>query len=145
MAAMGATPLAAFLSLALPREMVESKAGRKWVERFFWGLRALADRHRVPLAGGDTAESPTGLILADIVLVGAAPTGRALRRSRAKAGDALYCTGKLGGAAAELAEMFGIGRMRPAAGREGHPQMFPEPRIGVGAALLRREIGRAHV
>ena len=84
LAAMGATPLAAFLSLALPGTMLAEAAGRDWITRFFSGLRALGDMHRVPLAGGDTSESPggkNGLILADIVLVGSAPKGKALRRS----------------------------------------------------------------
>src|SRR5271154_2566422 len=84
LAAMGATPLAAFLSLALPGAMLAESAGRDWLERFFSGLRALGEMHRVPLAGGDTAESPggkRGLILADIVLIGAAPKGEALRRA----------------------------------------------------------------
>ena len=103
LAAMGARPLAAFLSLALPAGLLSTAAGRRWVDRFFAGLRALADASAVPLAGGDTSESPSGLVLADIVLVGSAPTGRSLRRSGARPGDALYVTGQLGGAAAELA------------------------------------------
>src|SRR5277367_5494237 len=76
LAAMGATPLAAFLSLALPGAMLAESAGRDWIARFLSGLRALSELHRVPLAGGDTAESPdgksgkNGLILADIVLIG---------------------------------------------------------------------------
>ena len=105
LAAMGARPLAAFLSLALPSEMLAAANGRRWVERFFTGLRELAQAHNVPLAGGDTSESPAGLVLADIVLVGSAPAGRALRRRGARAGDALYVTGELGGAAAELAAL----------------------------------------
>src|SRR5664279_3553687 len=52
LAAMGARPLAAFLSLALPGEMLSTRAGRAWIMRFFTGMRALADLHRVPLAGG---------------------------------------------------------------------------------------------
>src|SRR3981189_3595600 len=73
LAAMGATPLAAFLSLALPAKLLATPSVRAWVSRFFSGLRALAELHSVPLAGGDTSESPGGpnsLILADIVLVG---------------------------------------------------------------------------
>ncbi len=58
LAAMGATPLAAFLSLALPAPMLAKAEGRAWVERFFDGLHALGEMHRVPLAGGDTSESP---------------------------------------------------------------------------------------
>jgi thiamine-monophosphate kinase len=142
LAAMGADPVAAFLSLALPKEMLTTPKGRSWVRRFFAGLHALGDRYRVTLAGGDTAESPTGLVLADIVLVGSAAAGKALRRSAARAGDALYCTGTLGGAAAELAEMSS-GRRVSGKSRADHPQMFPEPRLAVGQALLRRGLATA--
>src|ERR1700723_1335684 len=61
LAAMGARPEAAFLSLAIPAEL----AG-KWMEGFFKGLMALAERYQVPLAGGDLAKS--SLVIADIVL-----------------------------------------------------------------------------
>jgi thiamine-monophosphate kinase len=146
LAAMGARPLAAFLSLALPKEMVATRAGRDWVERFFAGLRGLAEEHGVPLAGGDTAESPCGLLLADIVLVGSAKAGRALRRSGGRAGDLLYVTGALGGAAAELWAMerrAAGGRSRPVrmpvqGSAEEHPQLLPQPRLQVGLALVRR-------
>jgi thiamine-monophosphate kinase len=152
LAAMGARPLAAFLSLALPGEMIANRQGRTWVKRFFVGMRELGERFSVPLAGGDTAESPAGssgcgLVLADIVLVGSAPAGCALRRSGGRAGDSLYVTGELGGAAAELRAMernasrqHSTLRKKTAkngvAGFVAHPQMFPEPRIAVGLALL---------
>src|ERR1035441_5185750 len=148
LAAMGARPIAAFLSLALPGDMLASRAGRRWVDRFFAGLRGLAEQYGVPLAGGDTAESPCGLVLADIVLIGLAPVGRALRRSCGRVGDVLYVTGELGGAAAELAAMERRGgKGQPTfsnkAGKDGppgagaHPQIYPQPRIDVGLALLR--------
>src|ERR1700723_3655306 len=147
LAAMGATPLAAFLSLALPASMLAKSAGRDWVERFFNGLRALVEMHRVPLAGGDTAESPggkNGFILADIVLVGTAPKSAALRRSGGVVGDSLYVTGELGGAAAELATMMKRRRrILSVATTEDHPQLFPEPRLDVGEALLRRRLATA--
>ncbi|MEO8737435.1 MAG: thiamine-phosphate kinase [Edaphobacter sp.] len=142
LAAMGATPLAAFLSLALPANLLTTQ-NRAWITRFFNGLQGLANHHRITLAGGDTAESPTNFILADIVLLGSAPTGRSLRRSGARPGDALYVTGSLGGAAAELSAMLAAGRMKRAAKITGHPQMFPEPRIGVGLALLKRGLATA--
>ncbi|HVA88398.1 MAG TPA: AIR synthase related protein, partial [Chloroflexota bacterium] len=82
LAAMGARPLAAFLSLGLPRELTVTRGGgRPWVERFFDGLLALADAYETALAGGDLAESPVAV--ADIVLVGAVRRGRALLRSGA--------------------------------------------------------------
>src|ERR1700678_4100562 len=49
LAAMGATPLAAFVSLALPAQMLAENSGRTWIERFFLGLQALSEMHRVPL------------------------------------------------------------------------------------------------
>ena len=147
LAAMGATPLAAFLSLALPSTMLTEASGRAWTARFFDGLRALSELHGVPLAGGDTAESPGGrggMVLADIVLIGSVPRDKALRRAGASAGDALYVTGQLGGAAAELSKMLS-GRRRLASVKttEGHPQLFPEPRLDVGEALLRRGLATA--
>src|SRR5246127_190640 len=45
LAAMGATPLAAFLSLALPAELNSSGEQKTWVSRFFNGLLELAERH----------------------------------------------------------------------------------------------------
>lgn len=140
LAAMGATPMAAFLSLALPADLVASAKGRSWIRRFFKGLQGLAEQHRITLAGGDTAQSPADVILADIVLLGSAPVGRSLRRSGANAGDILYVTGALGGAAAELARMLAGKSAKNAAER---PQTFPEPRVAVGQALLRRGLASA--
>jgi thiamine-monophosphate kinase len=157
LAAMGARPLAAFLSLALPAEMLATRKGRMWVERFFKGLGRLGDRAGVTLAGGDTSESPCGLVLADVVLVGSAPAGRALRRSGGSVGDELYVTGMLGGAAAELGMMARRdgGRhptLRGKAAKSGapdfaaaHPQLWPEPRLGVGQALQRRGLASAAI
>ncbi|HTU51563.1 MAG TPA: thiamine-phosphate kinase [Acidobacteriaceae bacterium] len=156
LAAMGAKPLAAFLSLALPVELARSRAEQpSWRERFFDGFLSLANKYGVPLAGGDTAESPlmaalprqkiTGLALMDIVLVGTTPRGQALRRSTAKVGDRIYVTGFLGGAAAELARLSASPRQfRSATATTGepgmpnpHPHLFPEPRLAVGAWLLK--------
>ena len=55
LAAMGARPVAAFLSLALPREAARD-AG--WVDGFLDGFLSLARRTGTPLAGGDTSEAP---------------------------------------------------------------------------------------
>ena len=147
LAAMGAQPLAAFLSLAVPAELTVANRGSSWLDRFLNGLFALAHQHRVPLAGGDTAQSPlfdesgcrqTGMVSADIVLVGTAPKGRALLRSNAKAGDILYVTGALGAAEAEL---LALGH-NPQAFRKltksapSHPHLYPEPRLAVGETLL---------
>ena len=95
-AAMGGIPLAAFLSLALPGRLPQA-----WTDEFLRGLLDLARAFKVTLAGGDTAKSP-GKILADIVVLGSVPKGKAILRSGAKPGDRIYVTGSLGGAATTL-------------------------------------------
>jgi thiamine-monophosphate kinase len=120
------------------------------VDRFYDGLLALADRWQVPLGGGDLAQSPGGAdarAAADIVVVGAVERGRALLRSGAKAGDALYVTGTLGGAAAELRAVMQAPRRfrRVTVTTAEHPHFFPQPRIGVGRALVRRKIATAAI
>ncbi len=146
LAAMGASPLAAFLSLALPAAMLRTQRGIDWIDRFFGGLNHLGRLHHTPLAGGDTSESPVDLILADIVLVGAAPRGRSLRRSGARTGDALYVTGTLGGAAVELDRVLKLSGPSPGVTEvAGHPHLFPEPRLAVGGALLHRGLATAAI
>lgn len=147
LAAMGAKPVAAFLSLALPKSVARNT---QWLDGFLDGFLALAKTHNVSLAGGDTSESPSEHILADIVLIGSAPAGRALRRSgafsgnRTRAGDLLYCTGSLGGAATELASLAAAPRkFRSAIASGDHPHLFPQPRLSIGAALLRRHVATA--
>src|SRR5438105_15246173 len=56
-AAMGGEPITAFLSLGLPRDLPQ-----KWVDAFVRGLLKLAADYGVSLAGGDTAESPAGVL-----------------------------------------------------------------------------------
>jgi thiamine-monophosphate kinase len=150
LAAMGARPEAAFLSLALPAELTGSQNG-SWMQGFLDGLMALADRHRLPLAGGDMAKSPAGihraqgLVVADIVLLGSVPKGRSLLRSGARPGDLIYVTGALGGSAAELLAL----ERRPAAFRtrdkEGHPHLYPEPRLAAGRRLMRGRLATAAI
>jgi thiamine-monophosphate kinase len=145
LAAMGAWPMAAFLSLALPSQLLKSAKGRSWTAEFFGGMDSLARQHDTPLAGGDTSESPGGLILADIILMGSAPSGRSLRRSGAQPGDVLYVTGALGGAHAELKALLHSGRRSRAKATRDHPHFFPQPRLGVGSALLHRRLATAAI
>ncbi len=135
-AAMGGIPLAAFLSLALPETLPQ-----KWVDEFVRGLLRLAKQHDISLAGGDTAQSPSGA-MADIVVLGSAPRGKAIHRSGARPGDKIYVTGTLGGAAAAL-EM-------QRAGKKLHPRNFPryfypEPRVAVGKYLREHSLASAMI
>ncbi len=127
------------------------------MSRFLDGLLALAEAHGTPLAGGDLSESP--LPVADIVLIGAVPRGRALLRSGARPGNLLYVTGSLGGAAA------GLARLGELAARSGDvlasvhyppqiplrmkdllaPHLYPQPRIAQGLWLQRRRMATAAI
>jgi thiamine-monophosphate kinase len=133
-AAMGGEPIAAFLSLALPRDLPQS-----WVGRFARSLIHLAEKFGVTLAGGDTAESPDG-ILADIIVMGTAPKGKSVLRSGARPGDRIFVSGELGGSAAAVL------RMRTKPKKKLNPRdyprhFYPEPRIELGRIL--REKGMA--
>jgi thiamine-monophosphate kinase len=135
-AGMGGNPVAAFLSLALPQNLPQS-----WVNQFLKGLLKLASRFHISLAGGDTAQSPVG-ILADIIVVGSVPKGKAIRRSGAHAGDRIYVTGALGGAAATLKLLFDGQKLRPA----DFPQHFyPMPRLEVGRFLREKGLASAMI
>jgi thiamine-monophosphate kinase len=138
MAAMGGEPVAAFLSLALPRDLPQS-----WVGRFARSLISLAERYGVTLAGGDTAESPNG-ILADIVVVGTVPKGTAVLRSRARPGDRIYVSGELGGSAAAVWQMRKKPRhkLNP---KEYPRHFFPEPRIELGRILREKGLVSAMI
>jgi thiamine-monophosphate kinase len=172
LAAMGAHPLAAFLSLSIPGEFTTPDppappAGRNlrarsvsWIDRFLDGLLLLGAKHHVPLAGGDTAQSPqfdelgrrqSGLAAADIVLIGQVKRGQALLRSGARPGNVIYVTGALGGSAAELLalgrapEHFAELTKSPAKGTASHPHLFPEPRLAVGSELAAKKWARAAI
>jgi thiamine-monophosphate kinase len=136
-AAMGGTPLAVFLSLALP-----VKTPQRWVDRFLDGLLALARAVKVPLAGGDTAQSPIG-VLADIQVLGSIPRGKAILRSGARAGDLLYVTGDLGAGAAALDRMLQSGRK---VRETDYPRHFhPTARLEVGTYLRKNELASSMI
>jgi thiamine-monophosphate kinase len=126
LAAMGATPLAAFLSLGLPRALAHPKGRweKSWTARFLDGLLKLARAHKTPLAGGDLSETP--IPLADIVLIGSVPVGRALLRSTARAGDLLYVTGVLGGGAASLPYLDRLAKASKAGQMGLNPRRIPK-------------------
>jgi thiamine-monophosphate kinase len=137
-AAMGGEPVAVFLSLALPRDLPQS-----WVGRFARSLIALAEKSGTTLAGGDTAESPGG-ILADIIVVGTVPKGKAILRSGARPGDRIFVSGALGGSAAAVIQM----RAKPKKklNPTDYPRHFyPEPRIEVGRILRERGLATAMI
>jgi thiamine-monophosphate kinase len=137
-AAMGGEPVAAFLSLALPPDLPPA-----WVRRFAHSLIGLAEQFGVTLAGGDTAESPNG-ILADIIVIGTVPKGKAVLRYGARAGDRIFVSGQLGGSAAAVWRM----RKNPKTKLKvrDYPRHFlPQPRIELGRILRERGLPSAMI
>ncbi len=90
-AAMAGRPLAAFVSVALPK-----REGRQLAEGVHAGIEALANEFNVAIAGGDT-NSWDGLLVLSVTLLGQ-PTGSGpVRRDGAQAGDWIMVTGDFGG------------------------------------------------
>lgn len=119
-AAMGARPRWFTLTISMP------ELDPSWLSDFSSGLRACAERYSVGLVGGDITRGP--LTLSITVL--AVQSSDALTRSGARAGDGVFVSGTLGGAAAALAN---------------HPTVpntwidrfaRPQPRIELGEALI---------
>jgi thiamine-monophosphate kinase len=86
-----------------------------------------------------------GLVVADIVLVGSVPKGKALLRSGARAGDGIYVTGALGGSAAELHALERRPRDFRTRDKAEHPHLYPEPRLAAGRKLLRSSLATAAI
>ncbi len=90
-AAMAGTPGAALVTIALPRNFDPG-----FVEEVYAGMNELARRHGVAVVGGETTTNPGGMLLS-VALLGFVPRGKGVLRSGAKAGDAIFVTGELGG------------------------------------------------
>ncbi|HET9869830.1 MAG TPA: thiamine-phosphate kinase, partial [bacterium] len=94
-AAMGAKPTAAVVSLGVPGHFEVAS-----LEAFYDGLKGWGAQFGVSVVGGDTVASDA--LVVNVALIGEVETGKALRRSGAKAGDAIFVTGTLGDSAAGL-------------------------------------------
>jgi thiamine-monophosphate kinase len=134
LAAMGALPRIALLSLVLPPAWPVAH-----VDALVDGMIALAQRARISIVGGNIARSP-GPLIVDVTVTGSVHRRRILTRSAARAGDELYVTGSLGGSAAGLRRLaqnpastdIVVDRYRR-----------PEPRTRFGLMLGRNQAARA--
>jgi thiamine-monophosphate kinase len=125
MAAMGATPRWATLSLALPR------ADARWLAAFARGFMRLARRHGVDLVGGDLTRGPLTI---SVQVMGEVPAGRALRRDGARVGDDVWVSGTIGDAALALAARRVALSARDRARLEERLNA-PSPRVALGERL----------
>jgi thiamine-monophosphate kinase len=119
-AAMGCLPVAAVATVALPRGMSLDDA-----KQLYLGLRDAADPYACRIVGGDTA-SWAGKLVFTVTLLGSSGGVEPVRRSGAKAGDAIYVTGPLGGSI--------LGR-----------HMTFEPRVRLGRDLASRGVASAMI
>ena len=133
LAAMGASPRAALLSLALPDGLPIAD-----VDAVLDGFLSLAGRYKVVLVGGNITRSP-GPLVVDVTAIGSAGRRRILTRAGARPGDDVYVTGNIGGGAA------GLGAYREGADAPGAQARYlrPEPRVRAGMLLGRNRAASA--
>jgi thiamine-monophosphate kinase len=136
-AAMGARPRWSLISLGVPEDVWETR----FVDEFYEGLLGLGRHYDVQLIGGDTSRT-TDKIVIDSIVVGDCANNSAITRAGAKAGDQIFVSGALGGAAAGL-RLIERGAHLPSEGSEDLHlidqlvlrHLRPEPRIGWGIVL----------
>lgn len=126
-AAMGAEPKWAMLSLGVPENLWNSD----FVDRFYEGWFALAKEFKVELVGGDVSRTSDKVVI-DSIVGGEVAKGRAILRSGAEIGDAIYVTGELGAAAAGLSQLE-----NGAANRSDFiaKQLKPQPQLATAKLL----------
>lgn len=126
-AAMGASPSWALLSLNLP------SINEDWLRGFAAGFGALARQHGVSLVGGNLSR---GALSLTVELAGLVPAGQALPRGGARPGDELYVSGSLGDAAQGCELLRAGGRSDDEDARYLMQRFeYPTPRVALGQAL----------
>jgi thiamine-monophosphate kinase len=143
LAAMGAAPRAALLSLGLPSALPVSD-----VDELLEGMLALARRFKTTLVGGNVSRSP-GPLIVDVTAIGSARRRKILVRSGARPGDAVVVSGWIGQAAAGLSSCLARspqGAAADAAAPRGPCEgrfLQPEPRVRLGVLLGRTRVPSA--
>ncbi len=139
LAAMGAEPRAALLSLILP-DSLEVAA----LDAILDGWISLAMQYGVALVGGNVSRSPGPLIL-DGTATGMVRPRRALTRAGARPGDDIYVSGTVGAAHAGRLAL----RRTAEGGREATMEacqarfLAPDPRLRLGQLLARNRVASA--
>ena len=145
-AAMGARPEYALVSIALPVSYTAQH-----VLRLYRGMMDACRPHGVTLIGGDTSASRRGLFLS-LTVTGSIPAGTALMRTGARAGDLLYVTGTLGDALAGLTLLSDSRRRRAARSLTSSERQFliirhhrPAAQARLGQALSAHRLASAAI
>lgn len=135
-AAMGAKPVWAMISVGVPEAIWKTD----FVEKFYDGYMRLAKKFNVELVGGDVSRTPDRIVI-DSIVAGETKKGKAVLRSGAKAGDLIFVTGKLGGAAIglkllETGERYGKSKHKNLLLRQLKPNPQTESGRFIGAENL---------
>lgn len=125
LAAMGARPWRYLLNLHTPAALADD-----WFAEFSATLASLQTQFGLVLMGGDST-SGASLIHTTMTCIGLID-GAPLRRSGAQAGDDIYVSGNVGGAAYALSLLQQNLHVQPALAARYHS---PEPRLTLGHAL----------
>ena len=130
-AAMGAKPVWAMISIGVPKAIWETD----FIDKFYEGWFALAKQFNVELVGGDVSRTPDKVVI-DSIAAGEVKKGQAVLRSGAKVGDLIFVTGDLGGAATGLkllqdGEKFDDSKHQNLLSR----QLAPRPQTEIGRLL----------
>lgn len=145
LAAMGAAPRLALLSMALPAALPLAD-----FDAIIGAFAALAAQYRVQVVGGNLTRSP-GPLMIDVTLVGSVKRRQALTRGGARAGDDLYVSGSIGAAAAGLRILQERQRLSTTGDAVENPivescierYLRPEPRLRLGVHLARNRAASA--
>ena len=139
LAAMGATPRLALLSLALPATFLIDD-----FDRMIDAMAALALRFRITIAGGNLTRIDGPLVI-DVTVAGSAKRRQALTRRGARPGDDLYVTGSIGGASAGLRMLQAQSKssLAPASSDCIGRYLYPEPRVRLGTLVGRNRAASA--
>lgn len=134
LAAMGASPRWALLSLVLPGSWLVTD-----VEGLMDGMVELATLHGVAVVGGNMTRT-NGPLVVDVTLGGDVRPRRLLTRNGAKAGDHVFVTGTLGAARAGLEMLSETGDPDPVCAAK---HRRPEARVRLGRAMAGARAARA--
>lgn len=139
-AAMGANPTWAMLSIGLPEHIWNTD----FIDRFYDGWHRLASEFGVELVGGDISRTPDKIVI-DSVVAGEVEKGGAILRSTARPGDMIFVTNLLGGAAAGLAVLEGGLPRGAELEKVVLKQLQPMPQIKWGKLLQQQHLASAMI
>jgi thiamine-monophosphate kinase len=131
-AAMGAQPVASFLSIAIPHDTEID-----FLDKLMQGYHELSYKYNVPLLGGDTTKSTEKLVI-NVCVMGKVAKGTAHKRSNAKPGDIICVTGPLGDSAAGLKLLLENKEIKKSQEPLINWHNRPEPAINEGLWLARQ-------